>query len=163
MDDYQFDVNGKTIGQIKNVVQEKKQTKKSISENAEQKNLQIKTFDDLIDVCNFKKEIKLKYELETNVNLLSFDNQRIEISFNEKLEKNFIKNLSSKLYEWTNNRWIISLSKKNGEPSKKEKDVILKKKLLQNAKKGEVYKKVLETFVDAELIDIDTKKEKNND
>ena len=163
MDDYQFDVNGKTIGQIKNVVQEKKQTKKSISENAEQKNLQIKTFDDLIDVCNLKKEIKLKYELETNVNLLSFDNQRIEISFNEKLEKDFIKNLSSKLYEWTNNRWIISLSKKNGEPSKKEKDVILKKKLLQNAKKGEVYKKVLETFVDAELIDIDTKKEKNND
>ena len=163
MDDYQFDVNGKTIGQIKNVVQEKKQTKKSISENAEQKNLQIKTFDDLIDVCNFKKEIKLKYELETNVNLLSFDNQRIEISFNEKLEKNFIKNLSSKLYEWTNNRWIISLSKKNGEPSKKEKDVILKKKLLQNAKKGEVYKKVLETFVDAELVDIDVKKEKNND
>ena len=163
MDDYQFDVNGKTIGQIKNVVQEKKQTKKSISENAEQKNLQIKTFDDLIDVCNFKKEIKLKYELETNVNLLSFDNQRIEISFNEKLEKNFIKNLSSKLYEWTNNRWIISLSKKNGEPSKKEKDVILKKKLLQNAKKSEVYKKVLETFVDAELVDIDTKKEKNND
>ena len=163
MDDYQFDVNGKTIGQIKNVVQEKKQTKKSISENAEQKNLQIKTFDDLIDVCNFKKEIKLKYELETNVNLLSFDNQRIEISFNEKLEKNFIKNLSSKLYEWTNNRWIISLSKKNGEPSKKEKDVILKKKLLQNAKKGEVYKKVLETFVDAELIDIYTRKEKNND
>ena len=163
MDDYQFDVNGKTIGQIKNVVQEKKQTKKSISENAEQKNLQIKTFDDLIDVCNFKKEIKLKYELETNVNLLSFDNQRIEISFNEKLEKNFIKNLSSKLYEWTNNRWIISLSKKNGEPSKKEKDVILKKKLLQNAKKGEVYKKVLETFVDAELVDIDAKKEKNND
>ena len=163
MDDYQFDVNGKTIGQIKNVVQEKKQIKKSISENAEQKNLQIKTFDDLIDVCNFKKEIKLKYELETNVNLLSFDNQRIEISFNEKLEKNFIKNLSSKLYEWTNNRWIISLSKKNGEPSKKEKDVILKKKLLQNAKKSEVYKKVLETFVDAELIDIDTKKEKNND
>ena len=30
-------------------------------------------------------------------------------------------------------------------------------------KKGEVYKKVLETFLDAELIDIDTKKEKNND
>ena len=102
-----------------------------IKSNLIEKNLQIKTFDDLIDVCNFKKEIKLKYELETNVNLLSFDNQRIEISFNEKLEKNFIKNLSSKLYEWTNNRWIISLSKKNGEPSKKEKDVILKKKTFQ--------------------------------
>ena len=106
----------------------------------------------------------MKYELETNVNLVSFENQRIEISFNEKLDKEFIKNLSSKLYEWTNNRWIISLSKKNGEPSKKEKDIILKKELLDNAKKSEVYKKVLETFPDAELIDIDNIiKEKNND
>ena len=161
MDDYQFDVNGKTIGQIKNVVQEKKQTKKSISENTEQKNLQIKTFDDLIDVCNFKKEIKLKYELETNVNLVSFENKRIEISFNNHLDKEFIKNLSSKLYEWTNDRWIISLSKKIGELSKKEKDIISKKKLLENAKRGEVYKKVLEIFPDAELIDIDVKQDEN--
>jgi DNA polymerase-3 subunit gamma/tau len=161
MDDYQFDVNGKTIGQIKNVVQEKKQTKKSISENAEQKNLQIKTFDDLIDVCNFKKEIKLKYELETNVNLLSFDNQRIEISFNEKLEKNFIKNLSSKLYEWTNERWIILLSKENGAPSKKEEEIILKKRIVDDVKKSEVYKKVLEFFPDAELVDIKKNVEKN--
>ena len=40
----------------------------------------------------FKKEIKLKYELEKNVNLVSFENQRIEISFNENLDKDFIKN-----------------------------------------------------------------------
>ena len=163
IEDNLFDVKNKTVGQIKNITQEEKHNEKPILKTSQLTKLQIKTFDDLIDICNSKKEIKLKYELETNVNLLSFDNQRIEISFNEKLEKDFIKNLSSKLYEWTNNRWIISLSKKNGEPSKKEKDVIFKKKLLQNAKKGEVYKKVLETFVDAELVDIDTKKEKNND
>ena len=30
-----------------------------------------------------KKEIELKYELETNVNLVSFENKRIEISFND--------------------------------------------------------------------------------
>ena len=90
----------------------------------------------------------------------------MEISFNEKLDKEFIKNLSAKLYEWTNNRWIISLSKKTGEPSKKEKNFIKKKELLENAKKSEVYKKVLKTFPDAELIDIDINiinREKNND
>ena len=95
--------------------------------------------------------------------MLSFDNQRIEISFNEKLEKDFIKNLSSKLYEWTNDRWIISLSKESGKPSKKENEIIFKKKILENAKKSEVYKKVLEIFPDAELVDIDTSREKNND
>ena len=81
--------------------------------------------------------------------------------FSKILDKEFIKNLSSKLYEWTNDRWIISLSKKIGELSKKEKNIISKKKLLENTKRGEVYKKVLEIFPDAELIDIDVKKDEN--
>ena len=161
LDNDLLDAKNKTIGQIKNVAQEKKQTEKSILKTQHKTILQIKTFDDLIEICNIKKEIKLKYELETNVNLVSFENQRIEISFNDHLDKEFIKNLSSKLYEWTNDRWIISLSKKIGELSKKEKDIISKKKFLENAKRGEVYKKVLEIFPDAELIDINVKQDEN--
>ena len=65
--------------------------------------------------------MKLKYELEKNVNLVSFEKQRIEISFNENLDKDFIKNLSSKLYDWTNLRWIITLSKIKGRTIKKRK------------------------------------------
>jgi len=162
-DEELFDSKSKTIGQIKNIVQEKKITEKPILKNEQYTNLQIKTFDDLIDACNIYKEIKLKYELETNVNLVSFENQRIEISFNEKLDKEFIKNLSSKLYEWTKNRWIISLSKKSGKPSKKEKNIILKNEFLDNAKKSEVYQNVLKVFPDAELIDINIAKERNDD
>jgi len=67
--------------------------------------------------------MKLKYELEKNVNLVNFENQRMEISFHENLDKEFIKILSSKLYEWTGNRWIITLSKKKGKPSIKENEV----------------------------------------
>ena len=163
IDEELFDSKSKTIGQIKNIVQEKKLTEKPILKSEQYTNLHIKTFDDLINACNIYKEIKLKYELETNVNLVSFENQRIEISFNEKLDKEFIKNLSLKLYEWTKNRWIISLSKKAGQPSIKEKNIILKKEFLDNAKKSEVYQKVLKIFPDAELIDIDIIKEKNDD
>ena len=39
--------------------------------------------------------------------------------------------------------------------------VVLKEKFLENAKRGEVYKKVLEIFPDAELIDIDVKQDEN--
>ena len=67
-----------------------------------------------------KKEIGLKYELENIVNLVSFKNNNIEISFNEKLDKYFIKNLTSKLLDWTGDRWIILLSKKTGLKSIKE-------------------------------------------
>ena len=123
----------------------------------------IKSFDDLLEICNSKKEIKLKYELEKNVNLVSFEEQRIEISFNEDLDKNFIKDLSLKLYEWTNNRWIITLSKTKGQPSQKEKEVNLKKDLIESVRKSSTYKDVLEKFPDAELIDAKPINKKNID
>ena len=123
--------------------------------------IKISSFIDLIDLCNKKKEIKLKYELENNVNLVTFSEGRMEIAFNENLDKDFIKDLSNKLYNWTNKRWIISLSKKDGAISKKQEKQINKKKLFEDAKKSKVYKKVLETFPDAELINIETYKDKD--
>ena len=143
--------NNNTIEQIKNIVQEEKIKNK----NEQDEKFHIKSFDHLIEICILKKEIKLKYELETHVSLVSFENKRIEISFNESLDKEFIKNLSSKLYEWTNDRWIISLSKKSGELSKKEKEIMKKKQLLESIKNEKIYLKILETFPDAELIDFE--------
>ncbi len=146
------------INQIKSIVQEK--SLDDIKTNKiKTKNISIKSLNDLIDLCNVKKEVKLKYELENNVNLVSFEHGRIEISINEKLEKDFIKILSAKLLEWTNERWMITLSKKIGEKSKKESDGDAKIKLFENAKKTETYKKILQTFSDAELIDIEIKKD----
>ena len=145
--------NAQTIGQIKNIAQEKDLKPKENKGLDEQPNL-IRSFEDLLEICSSKKEIKLKYELEKNVSLVSFENQRIEISFNEDLDKEFIKDLSSKLYEWTDKRWIITLSKKKGEPSKKEKEINLKKELIKSVKNSSTYKSVLEKFPDAELVDV---------
>ena len=154
LEDDSFNVNKKAINQIKNVVQEKNKSEKLILEKVEETKLKIESFNDLIEICDFKKEIKLKYELETNVNLVSFENKRIEISFNDNLDKEFLKDLSAKLYEWTQNRWIISLSKKTGELSVKEKHLMDKKKFLEDAKKTKTYKKIIDTFPDAELTDV---------
>ena len=152
-----------TIGQIKNIAQEKDLTLKDNKEVETQTNL-INSFDDLLEICSSKKEIKLKHELEKNVNLVSFEDQRIEISFNEDLDKDFIKDLSLKLYEWTNNRWIITLSKTKGQPSKKETEVNLKKELIESVKNSSIYKDILEKFPDAELVDVKpNEKENKND
>ena len=66
------------------------------------------------------------------------------------------------MFEWTNERWIITFSKKNGQPSKKQRNKINKKQLLLEAKKSEAYKKMLEKFPDAELIDVEIKNESND-
>jgi len=157
-----FDLQNKTIGQIKNVFQEKEPEQNIKKKNQQTQTIKINSFDNLLEICNLKKEVKLRYELEKNVNLVSFENQRIEISFNDDLDKEFIKILSSKLNEWTGNRWIITLSKKKGEPSKKEKEINLKKDLLEKSKESLIYKKVLETFSDAELVNIEKEKENND-
>ena len=147
-----IETKNKTISQIKNIFQEDSATP-SNHKNENKGKIDINSFDDLINICNQKREIQLKYELENHVNLVSFETQQIEISFNENLDKNFVKNLSFKLYEWTNLRWIIAFSKKKENPTKKQMNTNNKSKILQEIKKGEKYKKVLEIFPDAELID----------
>ena len=154
MDQIEIKSNPQIISQIKNVTQED-QNKPEIQNEIKvgQKNT-INSFDELIKICVQKKEMKLKYELENNVNLVSFANNRIEVSFNENLNSDFVKNLSSKLFDWTNERWIISFSKSKGKISIKENQKNKKQELLQQAKNSEIYKSVLEKFPDAELLDI---------
>ena len=155
-DDQNLNIKNKTISQIKNISQEEKTLPKTQLNEIKGK-IEIKDFDDLINICNQKKEIKLKYELETNVNLVSFEDQRIEISFNENLDKDFVKDLSTKLFGWTNKRWIITLSKKNGTLTKKQVEKQNKQNLLGEAKKSILYKKMIELFPDAELVDVEIK------
>ena len=148
------DIKNDTVNQIKNVSQEKKIKPELQNEiKAEGKDL-ISSFDSLLSVCFKKKEMKLKYELEKNVNLVNFNKNRIEISFNDNLDKNFVKDLSLKLYEWTGERWIITFSKAKGEISIKEKKDNKKKELIKKAQESELYKSVLEKFSDANLIDV---------
>jgi len=147
------------VNQIKNVTQEKKIKVEPQNNIKAEGNTSINSFDKLLEVCTYKKEIKLKYELEKNVSLVSFEKNRIEISFNENLDKNFVKDLSLKLFEWTKERWIITFSKIKGEISIKEKILNDKKNLIKEAKNSKLYKNVLEKFPDANLLDVKSKKE----
>ena len=161
----EFENDSKIVDQIKNIVQEEKHKPEVKPEiKAIYKNL-INSFDDLLDVCTQKKEIKLKYELEKNVNLVKFERNRIEISFNDNLDKDFVKDLSSKLFEWTGERWIITFSKSKGDMSVKEKQKNKKDELINEIKSSEIYKMVIKKFPDAELLDVklnENKEDKND-
>ncbi len=148
--DVKSTINKDVINQIKNIKQEEDKIEKKST-------LEIKNLEDLINMCLEKKEMKLKYELENNVNLVSFSNMNIEISFNDKLNKNFVKDLSEKLYDWTKNRWLISFSKEKGEMSEKEKKNSLKKKDIKDYESSNEYKNLLNVFPDIELINIEKK------
>ena len=158
----EFENKIKSVNQIKNIAQEKKTNPETKNEiKALDKNF-INSFDDLINLCSNKKEIKLKYELERNVNLVKFEKNMIEISFNDNLDKDFVKDLSSKLFEWTNERWIITFSKSKGETSIKDKQKNIKENLTKEAKNLEIYRVLLNKFPDAELLDVKFENDEDN-
>ena len=85
---------------------------------------------------------------------MSFNGGKIDISFNEKLNKNFIKNLTEKLLSWTGERWIISLSKNNDAKSVYEKNLENKNNLIEEFEKSKIAKDIQKAFPDAKLIDL---------
>ena len=156
-----LEIKNKTISQIKNFSQEDN-SKPDSNFKAKLTKIKINNFEELINLCNQKKELKLKYELETNVSVVSFADQKIEISFNENLDKDFVKQLSFKLSEWTGQRWIIAFSKKIGQLPKKNEKYLHKLKIIEETKKKDIYKKILESLSDAELVDVKFDKDEND-
>ena len=144
--------------QLKSTNQIKTSPIKKINEIKEKSKIKITSFQDLIDQSNKEKEIELKYDLERNVKLVSFNQGKIDISFNEKLNKNFIKNLTEKLLQWTGERWIISLSKNVEAKSIYEKNLENQNKTIDEFKKSKIAKDLETAFPDAKLIEIKEEK-----
>jgi DNA polymerase III subunit gamma/tau len=156
IDDKSLETNIST--QIKNQLKSTDQIKtnplkSSVKYNQETK-IEITSFQDLIDRANKEKEIELKYDLERNVKLVSFNKGTIDISFNEKLNKNFIKTLTEKLLLWTGERWIISLSKNTEARSVYEKNLENQSNKIDEFKKSKVAKDIQKAFPDAKLINV---------
>jgi len=149
----------KIKGVYKNQLKSTDQIKTNIVKRPElvsdsSKIIMIKNFEDLIQVVTKEKEVELKYDLERNVKLVSFVPGKIDITFNEKLNKNFIKFLTEKLLKWTGKRWIISLSKQQGEETFYEKNISNKKEKLAKEVNSQVVKDFISAFPDAKLVDI---------
>ncbi len=145
---------------VKNQLKNTDQVKASLIEKPKPNNdklikTKINTFEDIVKLANSENEIELKYDLERNVKLVNFSKGNIDISFNEKLNKNFIKILTEKLFQWTGERWIISLNKKIGEKTIFEKKYELKENKINKAKNNKKIKTIIETFGDANLIDVE--------
>jgi len=146
--------------QLKNTDQIKTNPIKNLTSEIGKTKIEITSFQDLLDQAKKEKEVELKFDLERNVKLVSFNRGKIDISFNEKLNKNFIKNLTEKLLLWTGERWMISLSKNNDAKSLYEKNIEHKSYKLAEFKKSDLAKQMEEAFPDAKLVDI---QEENND
>ena len=134
--------------QIKSQLKNTDQIKSSPIKNLDKKKSKI-------EIVSFQDLINLADSEERNVKLVSFNKGKIDISFNEKLNKNFIKNLSEKLFKWTGQRWVISLSKNNDAKSIYEKNLENQNNKFRQFEESKAGKEIKAAFPDAQITNIE--------
>ena len=147
-------LKNKSKEQLKSTNQIKAEPLQDPSKAKGQNFFEINSFDEIINLAKKEKEVELKFDLERNVRLVSFKHGKIEISFNEKLNKNFIKLLTEKLFNWTGNRWVISFTQKSGQMTSHEKKIDNKNKKISETFKTNLNKDFLSEFPDAKIFDV---------
>ena len=107
----------------------------------------IQIFDESLTHSSVKKEIN--YE-----KLEFFGDAVLRLAASHFIDKNFIKILSAKLYEWTRERWIITLSKKEGQFTIKELKKKFKENITNDFAKSKEFKKIKQIFKDIKIKDL---------
>jgi DNA polymerase-3 subunit gamma/tau len=150
----EVNISNQIKNQLKSIDQIKTSPLKNTFKKKQNTKIEITSFKDLIKQAHQEKEMELKYDLERNVKLVSFNRGAMDISFNEKLNKNFIKNLTEKLLLWTGERWIISLSKNVEAKSVYEKNLEVKNNKIEEFSNSKTAQEIKKAFPDAKLINL---------
>ena len=150
---------------IKNIDSSDKSKKKNITkqstkeESLSHKNenktssSRINSFEDIIEVAGKNKNLILKKFLQEDVRLVSFEIGHIDINV-ESGNEDIIKDLIAKLYEWTDQRWIINVSMKKGDDTIIEKQKQKQDDIITELSNSDEMKKVLEAFPDSEITSV---------
>ena len=148
---------------IKNIDSNDKSKKKNITkqstkeESLSHKNKtsssRIHSFEDIIEVAGKNKNLILKKFLQEDVRLVSFEIGHIDINV-ESGNEDIIKDLIAKLYEWTDQRWIINVSMKKGDDTIIEKQKQKQDDIITELSNSDEMKKVLEAFPDSEITSV---------
>ncbi len=77
----------------------------------------LNTFADVVALAADKRDIGMKLALERDVRLVRCEDGQLEIALEQSAAKGLVHELQRKLTEWTARRWIVVVSKEQGEPT----------------------------------------------
>ena len=103
-------------------------------------------FIEMVDLFKKHGEILLYNWLFANVRLVKFEQGRLEISVCESLPADFSARIADCLKNWTGERWVIVISKQQGQPTIYEGEHASELKLKEDLKTDPEISKVLQMF-----------------
>ena len=111
-------------------------------------------FGELVALAVEKRDLPLKLALERFVRVVAFADGRLDIALETGAPHALVNDLSRKLSDWTNRRWLVVLSAEHGAPTLRELAEQEQAAMLTGIRADPLVRAVLERFPGAEIVDI---------
>jgi DNA polymerase III subunit gamma/tau len=109
------------------------------------------SFAEVVALFERKREALLRSHLFANVHLVRFDVGRIELRPTEGAPRDLANRLGKLLGDWTGERWVVSISQSEGEPTLREQAAARDETLRHEAAAHPLVRAVLDTFPGARI------------
>ena len=112
------------------------------------------SFLDIVDEFRKRKELITHSNLKTDVHLVSFKPEKLEIRLKPEAPKDLPNKLTNCLNAWTGKRWMVIISSEQGAPTLAEQEAQIKTKNLEEAQQNPIVKEILEQFAGSTIKEI---------
>ena len=117
------------------------------------------SFDHVVELIRTNRDVKLLVEVESGVQLVSYQPGRIEFCPSESAPKDLAQRLGSRLQTWTGNRWAVSVVADGGAATIAQVRDAAENGLKAQAHEHPMVRAVLAQFPKARITDIRTQAE----
>ena len=116
------------------------------------------SFQDVVALFAAKKQALIQSQLVNYVHLVKFEQGHMALRLKEGAPQKLVGDLTEKLNSWTGQRWIVSLSREQGEPTLAELRQNEAQSVMTEVAASPVVAETLKVFPGAKVIDIRERK-----
>jgi DNA polymerase-3 subunit gamma/tau len=116
--------------------------------------LAIGSFEAVVALAAERRDLQIKAALERDIRLVHCEDGRLEIALEPGAPKTLVNELSRKLSQWTNKRWMVIVSSEQGAPTLRSQAAARQSELECGVRDDPLVKAVLERFPGAEIVGV---------
>jgi DNA polymerase-3 subunit gamma/tau len=111
-------------------------------------------FEDLIALAHEKRDLMVKAALERDLRLVGFEDGKLEVALEPGASKALVGDLSRKLQQWTNRRWMVVISAEAGAPTLRAQADARREEISTGVTADPLVQAVLTSFPGAEIVGV---------
>ena len=119
---------------------------------------QFKTFEDVVSLIRFNRDMKLLVETESYLRLVKYQPGRIEFQLTQEANTDLPSRLAKKLKSWTGENWGVTIVNEGGGPTIAEKRDANKQSLHLKVMDHPMVKSVMENFPGSNIHEVHVQK-----